>query len=70
VEEWAHSFCAAVKWLSELKNVVKCSVIPWSMPAISFSGNVPLLNVPLLNMPTQRPGMSLDVISFTRPFPC
>ena len=66
----AHSFDIAVKWLLNSKMLprlpyVKHSVVPWSVLVMFFfSGNVPLLHIP-----TQHPGTSLHMISFTRPSP-
>ena len=69
-----HSFCIAVKQLSEpkkhhwdgLMSSTSCSVVCvlWS---VAYS--LTCRNVPLLHTSTQRPGMSLHVISFTRSSP-
>ena len=74
----AHSFCTAVKWLSEPKKShqhrlhdVERSVIlrfvfviSSALTCFGFSGNVTLLH-----MSTQRPGMSLHVTQFYQAFP-
>jgi len=73
----AHSFCTAVKQLSEQKKRCQDCLMSSTQSLYglclrsvahslicSFPGNMPLLR-----MSTHRPGTSLHVISFTRPSP-